>query len=77
MVEPDVASSVSASSSKYEFILNWITDEPDENAPVWIKREPEYNDGYCYSNSDTLEQSDSGTDIDPHQQLTRWYKFKM
>ena len=77
MVEPDVASSTSASSSKYDFILNWIQDEPDVSAPIWIEREPEYNGGYCHSNSDTLEQSHSGLDIDPHQQFTRWYKFKM
>lgn len=78
MVEPDVASSTSASSSKYEYILNWITDDTTENAPIWIEREPEYiAEGYCHSNADTVEQSDSGIDIDPHQQLTRWFKFKM
>ena len=77
MVEPDVASSTSATSSKYDFILNWITSEPDETGPLWIERDAEYNDGYSPSNSDTLAQSDSGIDLDPHQQLSRWYKFRM
>ena len=77
MVEPDVASSTSATSSKYDFILNWITSEPDETGPLWIERDAEYNDGYSPSNSDTLEQSDSGIDINPHQQLSRWCMFRM
>ena len=43
------ASSTSATSSKYDFILNWITSEPDETGPLWIERDEEYNDGYSPS----------------------------
>ena len=72
MVEPDSI----PSCHKFEYILNWISDEAKESSPIWTESDTNFDCEYCHSIAESLEKSDSGIDI-VLQNLTPWRKFKM
>ncbi len=61
-----------ATSGKYDYIWNWMSDGSTASASGW--QDDDSTHCCADSNSNTLEQSDSGIDVVPQ---SRWLKLKM
>ena len=59
-------------SSKYEYILNWISGDSITSSQGWTDGDNTLDDRQ--SNTSTVELSDSGIDDVPQ---SRWLKLKM